>query len=150
MKKLLPVLSFLTLSSVVAFSLRTNAPAQAAHPTPPPQATQSSPPAQGLEARVALLESELAAEKQRHDETRMLLDQSLAYLEKQSKAAQTLLGVLDVSEKEGFAVGENWGSRVTLLAGLRAYWGDQQSGLPKLPAPPPPQPAEPRRRARQE
>ena len=142
MKKLLPLLSFLALSSVVALCLRASAPAQAAQSTPPT--------AQGLEARVATLETELAAEKKRNDETRMLLDQSIAYLDKQSKAAQTLLGVLDVSEKQGFAVGENWGSRVTLLAGLRAYWGDMQTGVPKLPPPPSPKPAEPWHRKRQE
>lgn len=141
MKKLLPLLSFLALFGVVALCLRASSPAQAA---------QSGAPAQGLEARVATLESELAAEKKRHDEARLLLDQTLAYLEKQSRAAQTLLGVLEVSEQQGFAVGENWGSRVTLLAGFRAYWGDQQSGLPKLPAPPPQKPAAPRRRARDE
>ena len=145
MKKLLPMLSFLALSSVAVLCLRASAPAQAAQT---PQSTP--PPAQGLEARVATLETELAAEKKRNDETRMLLDQSIAYLDKQSKAAQALLGVLDASEKQGFAVGENWGSRVTLLAGFRAYWGDQVTGLPKLPSPPPPKPAEPWKRKRQE
>jgi len=126
MKKLLPVVSFLVLSGVVAAALRASAPAQAQ--------SQASAQAQGLEARVATLEAELAAEKKKHEETRALLDQTLQYLDKQSKAAQTLLGVLDESEKQGFSVGENWSSRKTLLAGLRAYWGDAQAGLPKPPA----------------
>lgn len=152
MKKLLPAFTFLALSSSVALCLRASAPAQGAHATPAKQAqaTPSTTPAQGLEARVATLESELAAEKKRHEETRMLLDQSIAYLDKQAKAAQALLAVLDESEQQGFAVGENWGSRVTLLAGFRAYWGGQQTGLPKLPPPPPAKPAEPWRRPRQE
>lgn len=149
MQKLLPVFSFLALSSSVALCLRASAPAQGAHATPATQAKQSSTPAD-LEARVATLESQLAAEKKRHDETRMLLDQSIAYLDKQAKAAQALLGVLDESENQGFAVGENWASRATLLAGFRAYWGGQQTGLPKLPPPPPAKPAEPWRRPRQE
>src|SRR5437867_5636270 len=134
MQKLLSPLPFLALSALVVVCLRASAPAQGA---------QSNPPAQGLEARVATLESDLMAEKKRHDETRALLELTLAYLEKQSKAGQALLGVLDQSEKEGFAVGENWHSRQTLLGGFRAYCGEQQSGLPKVPAPSPTKPTPP-------
>ena len=112
MKKRFSAVSFLALSGVVAFSLRASAPAQA----------QSNAQAQGLEARVAELETDLAAVKKKNEETRALLDQTLTYLEKETKAAQTLLSALDQCEKEGFAVGENWHARQTMLAGLRAYW----------------------------
>jgi hypothetical protein len=141
MKKLLSFGAFLLLSTFVGFSLRAS---------PPAEAAQTGGGAQGLEARVAQLEGELAAEKKRNDETQALLEQTLAYLEKQSKAGQALLGALDESEQQGFAVGENWRSRQTLLGGFRAYCADQQSGLPKVAAPPAPKPAAPVRRARQE
>lgn len=137
MQKLLPALVFVTLSGAIAFSSR------ASTPSPSPQAG-----AQALEARVATLEGELAAEKKRHDETRALLEQTVTYLEKQTKAGQALLGALDESEQQGFAVGENWMARQTLLAGMRAFWNDQQTGLPKLPAPPPAKPVAPARPAR--
>lgn len=139
MKKLLTPTSSLVLALLVAVFLRTGAPVEGA---------QTDSLAQGLEARVATLESQLQAERGRHDETRALLEQTLAYLEQNARAAQTLLGVLDVSEKQGFAVGENWHSRQTLLAGFRAYWGDAQAGIPKVPVPPPVKPATPARPAR--
>lgn len=132
MKKLLPVASFLLVSTSALLLLRASAPAQAAQ--------QPGVQAQGLEARVAALEMALAAEKQRNDETRAQLEQTLAYLDKQAKAAQTLLGVLDESEAQGFAMGENWHSRETLLAGLRAYWRGAEGGLPKPAAPAKPAP----------
>ncbi len=139
MKKLLPAASFLLLSALVAIALRASAPAQAAQPAQ----------GQALEARVSTLETDLATERRRHDETRALLEQAVGYLDKQSKAAQALLTVLDESESQGFAVGENWRSRETLLAGLRAFWGSAQSGLPKLPeAPAAPRPTTPQRPAR--
>ncbi len=139
MKKLLPAASFLLLSALVATGLRASAPAQAAQPAQ----------GQALEARVSTLETDLAAERRRHDETRALLEQAVGYLDKQSKAAQALLTVLDESESQGFAVGENWRSRETLLAGLRAFWGGAQSGLPKLPeAPAASKPTTPQRPAR--
>jgi hypothetical protein len=138
---LFPAASFLLLSALVVFSVRAGAPAQAA----PSRVT----PPQNLEARVAALESELAAEKKKHEETRALLEQALAYLEKQAKAAGSLLGTLDQSEQEGFTVGENWRSRQTLLTGFRAYWSEQQSGIPKPTAAPQQKPAAPTRPARQ-
>lgn len=137
MQKLLPALTFLTLSGVVAFSSRPGAPSL------PIQAG-----AQGLEARVAALEGELTAEKKRHDETRQILEQTVAYLEKQTKAGQALLTALDECEQQGFAVGENWRARQTLLAGMRTFWNDQQAGVPKLPAPQQAKPAAPARPAR--
>lgn len=140
MQKLLSALSFLALSATVALALRASAPAEAARP--------AQAGAQGLESRVAALEGELALEKKRHDEARALLDQTLVYLEKQTKAAQALLGVLDESEQQGFAVGENWRSRQTLLGGLRTYWTELQAGVPKPPTPPPAKPATPARPSR--
>lgn len=138
MKKLLCAAAFLFLSTLAVAALRPDAPALARGPA----AQQDA-----LESRVSSLETELAAERRRHEETRALLDQTLAYLEKQSQAAQALLLVLDESEQQGFAVGENWRSRQTLLAGMRAYWGDQQ-GVPKPATPPAPKPAAPTRPAR--
>lgn len=96
---------------------------------------------QGLEQRVAALENELAAERRRHEETRELLAKTLAYLDEQARGAETLLGKLTESEDQGFAVGENWQSRETLLAGLRAYWGAKATNLPKAPVPAPAVPA---------
>lgn len=138
MTKLLPAAAFLLLTTTVALSMRASAPAQGA------AAGQ-----QGLEARVATLESELKAEKKKNDETRALLEQTLAYLDKQMKSGQTLVGALDQCEQQGFAVGENWQSRQTLLAGIRAYCGDQQTGLPKATATAPAKPVAPARPARQ-
>ena len=140
MLKLPLALAFLALSAVVALAVRTSEPAN--------KPVRAQAGAQGLEARVAALEGELVLEKKRHDEMRTLLEQTLAYLEKQNRAAQTLLGALDESELQGFAKGENWQSRQTLLVGLRAYWGDQQTGLPKVPAQPHAKPAAPARPAR--
>jgi len=131
MKNLLTPASCLLLALLAVVALRTEAPAQAQ--------TQQTPP--GLEERVAKLESELKAEKAANAETRALLEQTLAYLERRGKAAEAVLSVLDESESQGFAVGENWKSRQTLLAGLRAFWGQAGSGLPKPPAPEPVAPA---------
>ena len=139
MQKLLPAASFLLFTSLVVLALRASAPAQAAQGGAP----------QDLEARVAVLEESLQAEKKRHDETRVLLEQTLSYLDKQGRAAQTLLTTLDEVEQQGFAVGENWRSRQTLLAGLRSFWGEAQGGMPKLPVPAPAKPAAPVRPVRQ-
>lgn len=141
MQKLLPAASFLLLSLMAVVALRASAPAQAAQG----DAAGGAASSQALEARVSALELELQLQKTRNDEGRLLLEQTQAYLEKQSKAAQALLATLDVVEQQGFAFGENWRSRETLLAGMRAYWGDALTGLPKLPAPVPPKPTVPAR-----
>ena len=125
MKKLLTASAFLLLS-LVALSARRP-------PSAAPAAAQDE--AQALEARVAKLETDLADERKRGEEARAQLDQVLTYLDKQAKAAQALLGVLDEAEQQGFAVGENWRARQTLLAGWRTYWGSAETGLPKA-APP--------------
>jgi len=147
MKKLLPLAAFVILSPLALPLFRTAEAAQ--DPRTPPKAQpapQAQAEAQGLEARVTALEKELAAQKQRNDETRALVEQALTYLEKQAKAAEAQLLVLDESEKQGFAVGENWKSRETLLAGMRAQL-QGQAGVPKVPAPPPaPKPAPPVRK----
>jgi len=139
MKKLLPAASLLVFS-VFAAGLRASAPARAAQ----------NAGGQGLEARVAALEGELASVKKSNEETQALLAQTLTYLDKQTKAAQTLLAALDEVEKQGFAVGENWRSRETLLAGMRAYWSGVGNGLPKPPsaAAAPAKPAAPPARTR--
>ena len=140
MKKLLCAAAFLLVSVAVLSARR---PASAV------QAAQGQAQAQSLEARVATLESDLATARARLEETRTQLDQTLAYLDKQSKAAQKLAGALDEAEQQGFAVGENWHSRQTLLAGMRSYCGDQQTGVPKpAPAAPAAKPTAPVRQAR--
>ncbi|HEX6883280.1 MAG TPA: hypothetical protein VF530_07850 [Planctomycetota bacterium] len=140
MKKLLAAVTSGILAGAVLFG---------SGPDLPAQAQQGGAPPQELAARVATLEGELALERRRHEETRATLEATLVYLEKQAQAAQALLGVLDESEREGFAVGENWRSRQILLTGLRAYWGEVK-GVPKLPAPErPAAPARPKAPARQ-
>ena len=101
----------------------------------------------GLEERVAALETKLAGFEKQNEETRKLVEDTVRYLEQSGKAALSLHGVLDQVQEQGFAVGENWKSRETLLTGLRAYLAQNQTNLPKLPAaPPPPKPAAPARR----
>ena len=147
MKNLLPAVSFLVLSAPIAIGLR--AAQDPGHAVQKPRAAEAQPQAgQGLDARVAALEGELAAERKRHDETRARLDQVVEYLDKQAKAAQAHLAVIDQSQAEGFAVGENWQSRETLLAGWRAYWGGAATGLPKAPEPTAQKPALPARPVR--
>jgi len=87
----------------------------------------------GLEERVAALETELAAERKKNEETRALLEQSIAYLDVQAQSAKTMLTTLDDVEREGFTPGINFRSREILLAGMRAVWGSTQQGVPKLP-----------------
>ncbi len=127
MNKLLPLASCVVLVPVLAAWFQQEQPPQEA--------------ATSLESRVAALEEVLAAERKRHDETRALLEQTLAYLDAQAKNAQTLLGVLDESQQLGFTAGINFQSREVLLGGLRAYWTEKPKGLPAVrpttPAPAP-------------
>src|SRR5262245_18738986 len=110
MKKLLPLASLILLTPLVAAKWPQT-------PVLPPKVDPSQAQADAnTEARIAALEGALAAEKKQSEETRALLEQTLAYLDKQSKAAQTMLDSLAQSEKQGFAVGENWQSRQTMLA----------------------------------
>lgn len=114
------------------------------------QETTQDPAAQGVEARLATLEAKLVAMEKKNEETRLLAEQTVLWIEKQSKASQSLAGVLDQAQAQGFAAGENWKSRETLLAGWRAQIAAAQEGLPKLPSPPPaPKPAPAKRPARQ-
>jgi len=124
MKKLLPFVPFLL---VLPFAASAAGPAREARGNAPTTLQQD------LTARVAALEEELAASKKKNDETRALLEQTLAYLETQVQGAKTLLTVLDESEREGFTPGINFRSRELMLAGFRAYWGGMQQGLPKVP-----------------
>jgi hypothetical protein len=135
MKKLLLTASFLMLTFLAAFPQ---------HTTPPRVAA----PQDGLESRVAALESALATEKTRHNETRALLEQTVAYLDKQSGASRALLSALDQAEDQGFAVGENWMSRKTLLSGLRSWGNEATTGIPKVPEKPAPRPVAPARGVR--
>jgi len=123
MKKLLPLAPFILVLTPLILVARS------ARPSETRAAAQDQ-----LDARVSVLESELALQKKRNDETRALVEQTLTYLDAQGQAAKTLLGALDESEREGFTPGINYRSREILLAGLRAYWGGSLQGLPKLPA----------------
>jgi len=127
MKKLLPALAFLLLSTLLVTAARATREARGMEP---------APGAQDLEARVTALEGELAAARKDGEETRALLDQTLAYLEAQAKSAQSMLGVLNESEQAGFTAGINFHSRELLLAGWRSYYNAQQEKLPKAKAKP--------------
>jgi len=111
----------------------------------PVTASRPTAPPQDLEARVSALEGELAKATREHEKTRARLDATLAYLEKQSKAAQALLTSFDRSEELGFTAGINYQSREVLLSGLRAFCRSAGEGLPQG-APPakPAQEADPR------
>ncbi len=104
-----------------------------------PVGAQRSAQDSGLDARVAALEVALASEQKAHAETRALLDQTVAYLEEQSKSAQSMLGVLDAAEAAGFTAGINFHSRELLLAGWREAYATAQKDVPsakKAPATP--------------
>lgn len=121
----------------------------------PPEATPLDPaqdPAGGqqesaqaqpkLEARVAALEAALAQEKARHQETRRLLEETLAYLGRQAQASEAMLATLTASEEAGFTAGINFQSREILLRGWRDFHGTLQTDVPQLPAPPAEPPAQ--------
>jgi hypothetical protein len=118
MKKLLVLAPTLLLSIVLAGS-----------------APRTAPQDQALEARVAALETELGSLKKVQTEMHALLEHMAAQLEAQAKSAQAMLAVLDQVEQLGFTAGINFESRVTLLAGMRAYLGTLTQGQAKTPAP---------------
>jgi len=124
MKTLLALAPFVLLSPFVVSSL--GAPRAAS-------ASSTCVQDQGLEGRVAALETELAAERKKNEETRALLEQTISYLDVQAQSAKTMLTTLDDVEREGFTPGINFRSREILLSGLRAVWGSTQQGVPKLP-----------------
>jgi len=139
MKTFLSLGTGLLLLTLSASPWRTSAAAQ--------EPAGQDPAAQSVDERLALLETKVASFEKKNEETVKLVEQTVAYLEKQGKSAKTLAEALDVVQEQGFAVGENWKSRETLLAGLRAYLADGQADVPKLPAPAPkPAPQAPRRR----
>jgi uncharacterized coiled-coil protein SlyX len=145
MKTLLTLAAGLVLVTLGTGNWRAAAAAQEPHKPVPQEGAE-----QGSEARLAALEAKLAALEKKNDETRKLVEETVTYLEKHGKAAQTLTTALDQCKEQGFAVGENWKSRETLLEGLRAYLAEGQAGLPKLPATPPaPKPAPAQRPKRQ-
>ncbi|TAJ16102.1 MAG: hypothetical protein EPO68_11675 [Planctomycetota bacterium] len=69
------------------------------------------------------------------DDTRALLDKTLAYLGQQALAARDMSAALDTAEQQGFAVGENHPSRKTLLEGWRKQIAAAQADLPQAPKP---------------
>jgi len=140
MKTFLSVCTGLLLLTLAATAGRPAASAQ--------EPAKQGAPAQDVEARLTALEAKVAGLEKKQEESVKLVEQTVTFLEKQGKSSQTLAGVLDVCQEQGFAVGENWKSRETLLTGLRAYLADGQAGLPKMPAPAKPatQPAQPARR----
>ena len=83
-----------------------------------------------LEKRVEALEQQVATLKRDVGRRSALLEDTVRYLNAQSKAAEKILATFDQSEKEGFTAGINFTSRKTLLAGLRTYMEAQKTGLP--------------------
>lgn len=82
---------------------------------------------------------EIEALRQKNDalalelaDTQHALAGVIEYLKAQSESAQAMESVLDDAEKKGFAVGENWASRVALLSGWRAQIAAAQIDLPTL------------------
>lgn len=82
---------------------------------------------------------EIEALRQKNDalalelaDTQHALAGVIEYLKAQSESAQAMESVLDDAEKKGFAVGENWASRVALLSGWRAQIAAAQMDLPSL------------------
>lgn len=76
-----------------------------------------------LEARLEVLELELAA-------TRSLLDETVSYLQAQAQAARSLGSSLDAAEAAGFTAGINYRSRELLLNGWRQALQASQTRLP--------------------
>ncbi len=115
MKKFLPLAFTLLFASAL---LATSRPAQSA---------------QGdLQNRVAELEEALAAEKKASQSVRANLELIQSYIERQAASAKKLSASLDQAEKEGFAKGINFQSRVTLLSGWREALTASQKDLPRL------------------
>lgn len=109
---------------------------------------------QQLEAQLSGANAQIGALTKELRDTRALLEKTVTYLQAQSQAAGELQTTLDEVEAQGFAAGENWQSRKTLLDGLRKRIEAQQSGLPQLAKPdakaeagPKALPVAPRRRA---
>jgi len=75
-------------------------------------------------------------------ESKKTLEAVVAYLNAQSDAAKAMESTLADAEKKGFAVGENWGSRVVLLEGWREQLAQLQQDVPTIAAPKPAVPAE--------
>lgn len=122
----------LLLSTLVAGALLASMFSAAAAPRGARAASAQDPVVQApLEARVAALEGALGAEKARHDETRALLEATLAYLDRQAKGADSMLATLDASEQAGFTSGINFNSREILLRGFRDFWGGVRSDVPR-------------------
>jgi hypothetical protein len=82
---------------------------------------QSPPQADPLEPRVQALEAEVAALKQDFAAQAARVAQTTGYLAAQKHRAAALLKTLDQSEQEGFTAGINYRSREVLLAGLRSW-----------------------------
>lgn len=105
---------------------------------PPQHAAPTQDPArETLEERVDRLERSLAQARDLADKAQRelskqsaLLDQVVAYLGAQAKAADELTKTLDRSEAEGFTYGINPRSREILLTGWRAHLQQAQASLP--------------------
>ena len=83
--------------------------------------------------------AEIEALRQKNDalalelaDTQHALEGVLEYLKAQQESALDMESVLDDAEKKGFAVGENWASRVALLGGWRAQIDAARMELPTL------------------
>jgi hypothetical protein len=130
----LSALSIALLAGPAAPSTQSPAPAV---DTPKPSAQSQ---VDALTERVTALEKQLATANtlctslsKDLDDTRGLLDKTLAYLGQQALAARDMSEVLDTAEQQGFAVGENHSSRKTLLEGWRKQIASAQAELPQAP-----------------
>lgn len=110
-------------------------------PTTPPAADRLD----ALEKQVAALRTqvvaehqaavdELAAMRKELTESHELVSQVSTWAANQSASAAELAAVFDDSEQKGFTFGINPESRISLLAGWRAFAAGLQKDAPKAPA----------------
>lgn len=133
----LSALSIVLLAGPAAPSTQSPAPAvNAPKPTVQNQVDTLGERVTALEKQLVAANAQIAALSKDLEESRALLDKTLAYLGQQANAARDLGTALDTAEQQGFAVGENHGSRKTLLEGWRKQLAAAQADLPHASAKP--------------
>ena len=91
---------------------------------------------QDVAQRIGKLETRISALETANAELARRADETSTYLGRQAEAGKALVATLAEAESLGFAKGINFESREVLLAGLRAFYAAQQTGIPQ-PAPEP-------------
>jgi hypothetical protein len=86
---------------------------------------------EALEAQVAALQADLAAQAK-------LVEETTRYLAGAKARSEALLQTFDAAEDAGFTAGINFHSREILLAGMRSYVRGEAQDLPGAPRPPAP------------